>query len=123
MATTNHKPGGTSASARVLWVVLFVLLIPLAASAHETKQPQPEPSQAPQAIGQGMMGQGPGHGMMGQDTPMMPGLHSLMMPRMDPARGRKLFASKGCVACHDATPLDAHTMTPVMNPFEFAAKM
>ena len=61
----------------------------------------------------------------------MPGARNLMMPEMDAARGRKLFASKGCVACHaingvgghDATPLDAHTMDRMMNPFEFAAKM
>ncbi len=61
----------------------------------------------------------------------MPGMDNLMMPNMDPALGRKLFASKGCVACHsingvgghDATALDAHTMQPMMNPFEFAAKM
>ncbi len=59
------------------------------------------------------------------------GTTGLMMPQMDPARGRELFASKGCVTCHsingvggeDATPLDAHTMQPMMNPFEFAAKM
>lgn len=126
MATTNHKLGGASASTRVLWVALFILLIPMAAPAHETKHPLPEPSQAPQTMGQGM-----GHGMMGQHTPMMPGMHRLMMPQMDPARGRKLFASKGCVACHaingvgghDATPLDAHTMDQVMSPFDFAAKM
>jgi cytochrome c len=55
----------------------------------------------------------------------------LMMPMMNPARGRELFASKGCVVCHavngvggeDAPPLDADTMPQVMNPFEFAAKM
>ena len=64
-----------------------------------------------------------GRGMMGQGM--------LRLPQMDPARGRKLFASKGCVTCHsingvggeDATPLDAHTMPSMMNPFEFAAKM
>jgi cytochrome c len=69
--------------------------------------------------------------MMGEDMPMMPGMDRLMMPRMDPTQGRQLFASKGCVACHavngvgghDATPLDAHTMKRVMNPFDFAAKM
>ena len=62
---------------------------------------------------------------------MMPGAQGLMMPPMDPANGRKLFASKGCVTCHsvngiggeDAPPLDAHSMQPMMNPFEFAAKM
>ena len=55
----------------------------------------------------------------------------LIMPMMNPARGRKLFASKGCVTCHsingvggeDAPPLDAHTMQLFMNPFEFAAMM
>ncbi len=61
----------------------------------------------------------------------MPGMDNLVMLNMDPALGRKLFASKGCVACHsingvgghDATPLDAHTMQFMMHPFEFAAKM
>ncbi len=55
----------------------------------------------------------------------------LVMPKMDSAQGMRLFASKGCVACHsvngvgghDATALDAHTMKKVMNLFEFAAKM
>lgn len=55
----------------------------------------------------------------------------LMMPTMDSARGRKLFASKGCVVCHsvngvggeDAPPFAADVMDPVMNPFEFAARM
>jgi len=59
---------------------------------------------------------------------MSPGL---MIPVMDPANGRKLFAAKGCVVCHsvngiggtDATALDASTMQPMMNPFEFTAKM
>ena len=57
--------------------------------------------------------------------------HMLTMPMMNPASGRKLFASKGCVVCHsvngvggeDAPPLDAETMPAVMNPFDFAAKM
>ena len=55
----------------------------------------------------------------------------LVMPKMDSEKGMRLFASKGCVACHsvngvgghDAKALDAHTMDMVMNPFEFAAKM
>jgi cytochrome c len=55
----------------------------------------------------------------------------LLMPMMNPARGRELFASKGCVVCHsvngvggeDAAPLDASTMDMPMNPFEFAARM
>jgi cytochrome c len=65
--------------------------------------------------------------MMGHQM-MAPGL---MMPLMDPARGRKLFASKGCVVCHsvngiggtDAASMDVSTMEPMMNPFEFAARM
>lgn len=55
----------------------------------------------------------------------------LIMPMMNSARGRKLFASKGCVTCHsingvggeDAPALDAHTMKLFMSPFEFAAAM
>ena len=55
----------------------------------------------------------------------------LIMPMMNSARGRKLFASKGCVTCHsingiggeDAPSLDAHSMQPYMNPFDFAARM
>jgi len=55
----------------------------------------------------------------------------LAMPAMDPVRGKQLFASKGCVVCHsingvggtDAPNLDASTMTPRMNPFDFFAKM
>ncbi len=55
----------------------------------------------------------------------------LAMPLMNPARGRELFVTKGCFACHaingvgghDATKLDAHTMDSFMNPFDFAAKM
>ena len=56
---------------------------------------------------------------------------SLMLPKLDPQRGKELFASKGCVVCHsingvggtDAAPLDAATMDPAMNPFEFFARM
>ena len=58
-------------------------------------------------------------------------LSGLMMPIMNPARGRLLFASKGCVACHaingvggqDAPPMDAATMPRIINPFSFAARM
>ena len=56
----------------------------------------------------------------------------LVMPLMSPERGKKLFVSKGCVACHaingvgghDAPAMDAHKMeAKLMNPFDFAAKM
>lgn len=55
----------------------------------------------------------------------------MMLPTMNPARGRKLFASKGCVVCHsindvggvDAPMLDAEFMDLPVNPFDFAARM
>ncbi len=55
----------------------------------------------------------------------------LVLPKTDSKRGRELYVSKGCVACHsingvggaDAAPLDAATMDPAMNPFEFFARM
>ena len=73
-------------------------------------------------------GSGTAPGLKGHEMMMGPGL---MMPEMNAERGRKLFASKGCVVCHsinkvggeDAPPLNASTMALPMNPFEFAAKM
>jgi len=55
----------------------------------------------------------------------------LVIPIMNPMRGKKLFVSKGCIACHavngvgghDASNMDVHTMNGLMNPFDFAAKM
>jgi mono/diheme cytochrome c family protein len=67
------------------------------------------------------------------DMDEMPGMVStgLVMPEMDSANGRALFASKGCVVCHsingvggfDAPMLDAEFMDQPMNPFDFAANM
>ena len=59
------------------------------------------------------------------------GRSSLILPIMNPARGKKLFVSKGCVTCHavngvgghDAPTMDAHTRMKSVNPFDFAAKM
>ena len=75
---------------------------------------------------------GSGSTMMqgGQMPPHMMG-PDLMMPAMDPAKGRKLFAAKGCVVCHavngiggeDAAALDASTMRGMTNPFDFVANM
>lgn len=56
---------------------------------------------------------------------------ALLMPIMNPERGRLLFASKGCVVCHavngiggtDAPALDTYSMGGPMNPFEFVARM
>jgi cytochrome c len=61
-------------------------------------------------------------------TAVAPGL---VLPAMNAERGKELFASKGCVVCHsingvggtDAAALDATTMDPVMNPFDFFARM
>ena len=57
--------------------------------------------------------------------------NGLAVPAFDPEKGRKLFASKGCVVCHsingiggeDAPEFSAEWMEPPMNAFEFAAKM
>src|SRR5215468_9303697 len=67
-------------------------------------------------------------GQMAQPMMMNPGM---MMPSMDAAKGRKLFAAKGCVVCHavngiggeDAAALDASTMPGMTNPFDFVANM
>ncbi len=93
------------------------------AKAAPQAAPAAEPAQAGQKMG--------GHRMMGTDRMSSPDMPNMHMPSMNPARGRKVFVSKGCVACHaingvgghDAANLDAHTMQPMMNPFEFAAKM
>lgn len=55
----------------------------------------------------------------------------LVIPMMDPERGKTQFVEKGCVACHaingvgghDAPPMDDHRQMGVVNPFDFAAKM
>ncbi len=55
----------------------------------------------------------------------------LLLPMMDPVRGRALFGSKGCVVCHsvngvggeDAPAFDVKKMAPAMDPFDFVAKM
>lgn len=62
------------------------------------------------------------------DAPPVPGL---ALPKANAQRGRELFVSKACVVCHaingvggqDAAPLDASTMDPSGNPFEFFARM
>ncbi|MCH8113415.1 MAG: hypothetical protein IH905_15915 [Proteobacteria bacterium] len=107
-----------SALAGAAVIFMTVALAVGYAVAHDDEQDEPEAQKA-------------GDMVQGGQMITMPGMDNLMMPRMDPALGRKLFASKGCVACHaingvgghDATPLDAHTMDAMMNPFEFAAKM
>lgn len=73
-------------------------------------------------------------GFDSQPTAAGPRRHAdvrLAMPMPDAGRGMRLFAAKGCVACHevngvggkDAAALDAATMPPVMNPFDLAAKL
>lgn len=55
----------------------------------------------------------------------------MVLPEMNAAHGRQLFAAKGCVVCHsvngvggkDGPAMDASTMELPMNPFEFAARM
>ncbi|MGT2467640.1 c-type cytochrome (plasmid) [Mesorhizobium atlanticum] len=99
---------------RVATIGVFLLLSPLAAVAQE--------SGAPSGSTTMMQGDHMQHQMMS------PGL---IVPAMHPANGRKLFAAKGCVVCHsvngvggtDAAALDASSMEPMMNPFEFTARM
>ncbi len=109
-----------------LGIALLGVALAATAAAHEKKHDAPaaEPEAAAPVEPGGMM---TGDMMQGQ---MMSGMR-LMMPRMDPVEGRKLFVSKGCIACHaingvgghDAANLDAHSMDRMMNPFDFAAKM
>ncbi len=55
----------------------------------------------------------------------------LVVPKMDAARGRKLFAETGCVVCHSVNKvggevgpsLNAGDLPSPMNAFEFAARM
>ena len=57
--------------------------------------------------------------------------NGLKIPAFDPAEGRKLFGSKGCVVCHningiggeDAPDISAEHMEKPMNAFDFAARM
>jgi len=55
----------------------------------------------------------------------------LMTKGMDPEKGKALFINKACITCHavngvggtDAPNIDAHSMAPEMDMFEFAARM
>ena len=55
----------------------------------------------------------------------------LVIPIMNVERGKKLFVSKGCIACHsvngvgghDAPAMDDHTKLGLINPFNFVAMM
>lgn len=64
-------------------------------------------------------------------TLITPPASGLTMPVLDPARGRRLFAEKGCVVCHSINGvggtmgprLDYKTAQPYASPFEFSARM
>jgi cytochrome c len=55
----------------------------------------------------------------------------ILLPAMNAQNGKMLFASKGCVICHqvngvggkDGGALDNKAMTAAMSPFDFFAKM
>jgi len=108
----------TSVIAAILTVIGLSFSPPTVADQVQNEQGQPAASSE--------------QGMQGQDMMQpMPGMSNMRMPEMNSAKGRKLFVTKGCVACHsingigghDAAKLDADTMEPMMNPFDFAAKM
>lgn len=128
---THSTLGRRPAVAAVAVAVSLLAAAPsiLAHQAHsdaESAPPEAANETAPPA-----QGQQPEASERLEAMPHMPGMLNMRMPEMDAEKGRKLFVSKGCVACHaingvgghDATPLDAHTMKPMMNPFDFAAKM
>ena len=84
------------------------------------------------ALGGALAGAPASAGHVESGEPLAAGHGSrLVIPIMNPARGKRLFVAKACVACHaingvgghDAPALDAHTMERLMNPFDFAAKM
>lgn len=116
-------------SPAMLAVMLVAVAFSAAAAAHESHVNKTAPDPAAETLAASPTEQA----MPRMDRMMetMPGTVNLMMPQMDSARGRKLFASKGCVTCHSingvgghhAAALDAHGMLLMMNPFEFAAKM
>jgi cytochrome c len=64
-------------------------------------------------------------------TLVQPDGPSLVISVIDTAKGRRLFATKGCVICHSvngiggpiAPSLDAVCTPPYANPFDFAARM
>ncbi len=111
-------------------VVVAGLAAAGAAYGHGEEVHQGEAKAAPQAAPAAESAPGR-QKKMGTDRMSSSDMLKLRMPSMNPTRGRTLFVSKGCVACHaingvgghDATNLDAHTMEAMMNPFEFAAKM
>ncbi len=121
---TGSKIEFTNSKTLILAVATCLLLATGALAQEEEKS---APPQAAPAFQQG--------GMMDAKTMTMPGampgVLNLKMPDMDAAVGRKLFAAKGCVACHSingvggrhARALDASTMKSTTHPFEFAAKM
>ena len=98
---------------------MLVAALPGTANAQEQR-----PGTPPLLADKGKLGNG--H----EAAPDKP-ITQLLFPIMNPERGKRLYVSKGCVACHaingvgghDAPNLDAHSMMPYMNPFEFAAKM
>lgn len=74
------------------------------------------------------------HDIMEMDSELeRPSELTVTLPEMNAAKGRILFATKGCVICHEvngvggqrgkAPSLDASRMPIEPNPFEFAARM
>ncbi len=69
------------------------------AHGHGDEVHEGEAKAAPQGAPAAEPAQG-GHKMMGMDRMSSPDMPNMQMPSMNPTRGRRLFVSKGCVACH-----------------------
>jgi mono/diheme cytochrome c family protein len=114
-------------SARTSVILASIVLVGLSFSPLAVSgQTQSTDGQAAGSSEQGMQGQG-----TMENVEPMPGASYMRRPELDPVKGRALFVSKGCVACHSinhvgghvAPELDAGIVGPMTNPFDVAALM
>ena len=130
---TAQRTRITEGKALVALAALAAVLLAAPAAAHGDHKAAAPASSGRQAAASGhdhMAGAAGADGMDHGGEVTSRSTH-LLMPIMNSRRGRTLFVGKACVTCHaingvgghHAPNLDAHTMKPFMNPFDFAAKM